>query len=813
MTFGTRRPRAHFLALLIGILASSSARAQSSAAPDRSDSAAIGSTFSSTLLGNLPSSNNLFQVLETVEGEVISDRFYGGGLNTGRQARDGAFLSSWRQTQYFVGDVNVTMPAGGSPFLFPIVPLWESADVETAMMPFGRNAPGLSVSLDPARPATAWTRVVEASGAGKNLVAQPVAGAPPPIETLTQWSHGNFLISGPLSARAGLVASADWSGARQVERTGTKEADGEAVSLFAHLVYSLNPTDELRTVGWVQRLQAPFAGATVFLRPLAADQTTVGHIQSTWARRTSGGAMWRVFGSYSQASGSLDQALPGIGSVERLNDGPVSAFVDTGDRTDREWSTGVRVIGRQFGRTRSHSLRFGADVGRTASRAAPGFSGSIAETVDGNPARLWAYSNSGVDSNRHALTSSAFVADRITFAADRVLEAGVAYDGANGSADGALNGISWHNVLPRVSLRFKQGPSSHITWVAGYRRAVDRLTLDTLAVGDPAAESAFVSRLSQQISLPVVVARVGPGTGGDPAFSTIDSSLARPTTDEVVAGVDVQLTPNIRGRITGIAKRVHHLYNLVDVGVPVSSYTVFNVVDGRPASDGGDVLLPVYSRAPSTFGADRYLLTNNGTDDTATFEGLVLNGEASVGRLTLLLNATASQTDGPATNRGYHSEENDISGVGELFVDPNATGSARGRLFFDRAFTLKLTGVYQFPHEVMLAAVARYQDGQPFSRVTVVPGSTSSFQPTQGTEFVRAYPAGDARFMYTGTLDIRLQKSITTGAATIDFFVDGYNVINLGNEVEERVVTGPGFRDITAIQPPAAFNVGLRVRF
>src|SRR6185295_13020690 len=101
-----------------------------------SDAAAIGSTFSSTLLRNLPY-GNLFQVLETVEGETISDRFYGGGLNTGRQARDGAFLSSWRQTQYFVGDVNVTMPAGGSPFLFPIVPLWESADVETAMMPAG----------------------------------------------------------------------------------------------------------------------------------------------------------------------------------------------------------------------------------------------------------------------------------------------------------------------------------------------------------------------------------------------------------------------------------------------------------------------------------------------------------------------------------------------------------------------------------------------------------------------------------------------------------------------------------------------------
>jgi hypothetical protein len=31
--------------------------------------------------------------------------------------------------------------------------------------------------------------------------------------------------------------------------------------------------------------------------------------------------------------------------------------------------------------------------------------------------------------------------------------------------------------------------------------------------------------------------------------------------------------------------------------------------------------------------------------------------------------------------------------------------------------------------------------------------------------------------------------------------------------VEERVVTGPEFRDITAIQPQLAVHVGLRLRF
>ncbi len=45
-------------------------------------------------------------------------------------------------------------------------------------------------------------------------------------------------------------------------------------------------------------------------------------------------------------------------------------------------------------------------------------------------------------------------------------------------------------------------------------------------------------------------------------------------------------------------------------------------------------------------------------------------------------------------------------------------------------------------------------------------------------------------------------------------FVDAYNLVNMGNEVEERVVTGsPAFRDITAIQPPLAVHIGLRLGF
>jgi hypothetical protein len=768
----------------------------------RAQDAAVGSSFSQTHLRELPASDNVFSLLEVSEGEVISDRFYGGGLNTGQPARDGAFLNPWTQTQFFVGDVNVTMPNGGVPFLFPTVAPWDRMDVGSALQPAGVNAPGLAVSFQPARPAATWTRVIDASGAGSGLVANPSTDVAPPIYALRTATHVGVFVSGPVSPRVGLMANVEWAGAAQADRTGVPQVDGRARSVFAHLVMTPNASNEVRTVGWIQRTEVPFASATAAGLPLA-DQTTFTHIQSTWDRHPTDAMTWRLFGAYSQADASRSGSFPSAFAIERMLVGPVPLLADSGNRTDRRWSAGARLAsthGRQ-------TWLAGVDAGRASARIGPGYVGAIAEADDGKPARVWQYTNNGRDAERQATTLTAFVSDHVGLGPGRSLEVGVGYDGVNGSADGAAVGISWHSVLPRVSLRWKQSEASHFTWIAGYSRSADRLTLDTLAVGDPAAPYAAVSRWTAAGVGPVV-ARVGPGTGGGSDFSAIDASLHRPLTDEIVAGIDAQLTPNIRGRITGVAKQVTNLFDLVDIGAPASSYSISTVVDGRPEADGGDVLLPVYNRLPATFGADRYLLTNRTSEDTATAAALVLNSDVSLKRLTLMFNASASITDGPAASRGFHTDENNLGSLGELSIDPNAATSARGRLFYDRAFTMKISAVYRFPHDVTLGVIARYQDGQPFSRVTVVPNLN------QGTELVRAYPAGDARFMYTGTLDMRLQKRMTMGATALAVFVDAYNLVNMGNEVEERVVTGsPAFRDITAIQPPFAAHIGLRFQF
>jgi hypothetical protein len=186
---------------------------------------------------------------------------------------------------------------------------------------------------------------------------------------------------------------------------------------------------------------------------------------------------------------------------------------------------------------------------------------------------------------------------------------------------------------------------------------------------------------------------------------------------------------------------------------------------------------------------------------------VIVAARATTERLFLQIGGTASAGVGSGGNRGFRSSENDPDVPGELFTNPNARTYARGRLFSDRAYTIKWTTVYRFPADIRLGAIARYQDGQPFSRMVLVPGLN------QGTEAVQGHANGRSRFAFTGTFDVRLQKGIAAGGRRFDLILDAYNLLNMAKEVEEYVVTSTTYRAITAVQPPRVFHVGLRATF
>src|SRR5262249_51929737 len=157
-----------------------------------------------------------------------------------------------------------------------------------------------------------------------------------------------------------------------------------------------------------------------------------------------------------------------------------------------------------------------------------------------------------------------------------------------------------------------------IATVASYRRSAYQLPLNALAIGDPMAPIADVSRWNGAAIGPLI-ARVGPGSGGDVSFSQIDPNLDRPITEDVTITAEARPFRWLHLEAAGIAKRESPLLALMNIGVPASTYATFQVADPsfEPGSPQGGSQVTVYDRPPGSYGRDRYLLTNH-TDRPAT---------------------------------------------------------------------------------------------------------------------------------------------------------------------------------------------------
>jgi hypothetical protein len=215
----------------------------------------------------------------------------------------------------------------------------------------------------------------------------------------------------------------------------------------------------------------------------------------------------------------------------------------------------------------------------------------------------------------------------------------------------------------------------------------------------------------------------------------------------------------------------------------------------------------VYDRRPSTFGLDQYLLTNP-PSFVNSYDGTDLTIEGPIaGRLRTRFDGSIYQGWVMAGNRGFGPLESDPGVIGELFENPNARTYAYGHGFVDRAYVIKWWAQYAAPDDYIVSAAARYQDGQPFSRLTVVPDLN------QGPDAINGYRLGRTRFTFTFSLDAHFEKTVSLGRSKVAGILEVFNLLNTSNEVEEDVVTGPSFRVPTAIQPPRAARIAFRIAF
>ena len=601
--WGPMPNRIVFFLAVLGLLLVTAAVASAQTASTL-DPRPLGSTLTAETLADLPLGGNVYSALETTQSELIADRFNASGLNVGEAARIGGFLGSWSQTLFRIGEIDITDPAGsGAPLLFPELLLWRRVDITTGLMPTDLNTAGLATTLDLRRPTTQWTTLAHVFGSGGSLAAPTPDGVTPPIARLDDWIQGSGVVSGPLTDRLGIVAGGSWTQASKFIRELTPVSDSDLASGFAHLVYAPSASTEWRTLGWLQATEVPSEYRRVFPDG-AATHDESRHIQSTWERRPTTGVRWRVLGGLTHRSRRHDTQGMSSVTVDRLLDGPIPSIVSaTGDATTNKWTLAARVVPAASSGLLRHITELGVNLDHASVKTSGQFAGSIGELVDSAPARVWVYTHPNSESKRQSTTFSAFVRDTISLTPTWTLDAGLRFESVTGSSDGAATDVTWYSFLPRAVLQWEFADRAHAL-VFGYRRSANPLSLDLLSFGDPAGPTAAVTRWSAAPGpLTAVVDQVGPGTGGDPAFSRIDPDLKRPYTDEWVVGIESRRQDWLRFSLTGIARREANLVGVVDTGVPIESYSIIGIPDpGRDfVTDADDQVLEIYNRLPSSF--------------------------------------------------------------------------------------------------------------------------------------------------------------------------------------------------------------------
>ena len=421
--------------------------------------------------------------------------------------------------------------------------------------------------------------------------------------------------------------------------------------------------------------------------------------------------------------------------VDSVRDQPVISAL-AGFGVHRRWSAVLGATGTPLTANRwLRGGRAGMQLDFAGSEEEPTRATDIAETVEGVPARIWRVDRQSSGPRRHATTAIVYAAESFPIVPRLTLDAGIRGEAVRANATGG-DSIRWRNWYPRVSVRWDL--FERVSVFAGVGRYGYRPALEDLAYGDPAAPGADVLRWDDRNG----DRRQDPGeagplvshVGGGPELSTIDSGLRRPYLDELAIGFDVQPIESWTVRLVGLAREERHLIAGVDIGAPPGAYTVTSVPDAGAdeLSPSDDQLLPALQPKAGDLWRRPIPAYESGRVPHDIYGH---RGECPPYRRSPLAPGGRHRRAIIRAGHGARisARRKRPRNPGDLFLDPNAMTFARGRYFTDRGYTIKTAGTFRFAHEVRLGAVARYQDGQAFSRLVLATDLP------QGAEAVRGY--------------------------------------------------------------------------
>ncbi len=742
----------------------------------------------------LPTAGSATARVVQLNSGLVLEREESAGLFPAEPSRFAFRGGAWTQSRIEIDGFDVTDPIFGGRAL-----VWGS--VELGEVEVKTDSKGTVLVHDHPTPA---------SSIGTRLLAQGNLGlfdstgtTADPIPSL---ARGHSLFDGLLAASGSSSNGAtNWSGAVSGADVKRSERDSDLERATQRLGFEgrLNHTkgrDQFQGLAMYQGRRLPFGFTTAQTR---ASGLMLG---GAWSRRDASGGVPATsdasHGRISYARGTADD--PEFGSAlpfERLVDGPPQFQVpyhSTGQKLQME-AGHLRKLGDAV--DLSLAARFRRS---TADRALVQTGFQSLESLNGTSAREWTLTGpapSRLAENRAslALGFAAETSNRTRLTGALKLERGTVAD-----RDGARI-LGSTKVLPELRFEWRKSATTEFfaegsiasppTPLVGYEAA----TRNAPVVSARRWRDLNRDGRATASELGIEVARRGPDS------MTVDPELSLPTMRRVMVGFKTRLR-GVGIHVTGFARRD---VNLIETALNPQGFEIARTrylpdPSGDIVGPSDDQILPIVEESLRSFSSSQYLLTNP-SDHHALGEGAELGFETNGKHIHWGLTGAAFRASGRGGNRSLRVFENDFGVVGESFDRTNADTYGYGRLFFDRAYSLRMYLTANNLRGFTLGALGRYDDGQPFARLVI------QNDLPQGPDFVQAIPRGRARLHYTLSVDARLARRFKLGAADLEVSASVFNALGSQFEAEEQVVWQADYRRITMVQPPRAFLVGVRI--
>lgn len=304
------------------------------------------------------------------------------------------------------------------------------------------------------------------------------------------------------------------------------------------------------------------------------------------------------------------------------------------------------------------------------------------------------------------------------------------------------------------------------------------------------------------------------GFGG--LFPTMDQNAKRPYSDEMNAGVEHQLIPELSVGVSYHRRQHRDGLGLIDRARPASAYTplTFTYEDVQRGTQS----MTVYNLDPALrLLRDRFITNVDALE--SNYNGVQFDVQKRMSNRWQLLSGLSIQKhrgffhDGTYTNPGAATDHN----------NPNyRLNRDNGAIFTDLPWTVTLSGSYVALYDIVVSGKYTARAGDPLTRTIAVTSggatqgrfSTGATALTQGTDTVYVQPRGDERAETVSKfVDIRFAKRFPLGTSRLEATLDIFNLLNANHVQLQTEAIGAAIGRPTRILAPRIVRFGITARF